>query len=311
MKKLLLSLIIISTVTLGFSQCSDLFISEYVEGWSNNKAIEIYNPTGSPIDMTGYELVRFRNQDISPSNPVSLTATIQPYDVYVVVLDKRDSLGTGFEAPVWDSLQVKADLFANPVYNNGAEAMYFNGNDPMAILKNNKTVVVDIMGVVADLTNPDGWGFYGTDTAGNSLYVTKDHTLMRRAWVETGVSAVPVPFDPLVEWDSLWANYFTGLGQHYSTCDLLGIDKDQKQNESKLWLYPSPAANGYVKVRTNYDINHIEVYNIMGQAILKESYGTLRTNRLSLRLEDVDAGAYFVSVTFENGDKITQQVILK
>ena len=29
------------------AQCNDaLFISEYIEGWSNNKAIEIYNPTG-------------------------------------------------------------------------------------------------------------------------------------------------------------------------------------------------------------------------------------------------------------------------
>ena len=32
--------------------CSELFISEYAEGWSNNKAIEIYNPTGADIDLS-------------------------------------------------------------------------------------------------------------------------------------------------------------------------------------------------------------------------------------------------------------------
>lgn len=30
---------------------SDLFISEYIEGTSNNKAIEIYNGTGAPVDL--------------------------------------------------------------------------------------------------------------------------------------------------------------------------------------------------------------------------------------------------------------------
>ncbi|HBR56725.1 MAG TPA: deoxyribonuclease I, partial [Blastocatellia bacterium] len=30
---------------------SELFISEYIEGSSNNKALEIYNGTGSAIDL--------------------------------------------------------------------------------------------------------------------------------------------------------------------------------------------------------------------------------------------------------------------
>ncbi len=31
---------------------SDLFISEYIEGTSNNKAIEIFNGTGAPVNLT-------------------------------------------------------------------------------------------------------------------------------------------------------------------------------------------------------------------------------------------------------------------
>src|SRR5688572_17868920 len=30
---------------------TDLFFSEYIEGSSNNKAIEIYNGTGAPVDL--------------------------------------------------------------------------------------------------------------------------------------------------------------------------------------------------------------------------------------------------------------------
>ena len=36
------------------AQCNELFISEYIEGWSNNKALEIYNPTANPINLSGY-----------------------------------------------------------------------------------------------------------------------------------------------------------------------------------------------------------------------------------------------------------------
>ena len=96
MKNILLSILAVSVFSFANAQCTDLFISEYVEGWSNNKAIEIYNPTGSPFDMAGYDLVRFRNQETTPSNSVQLIGTIPPYGSYVVVIDKRDTDGTGF-----------------------------------------------------------------------------------------------------------------------------------------------------------------------------------------------------------------------
>ena len=51
MKKILLSILFLSTISFG-QDCSQLFFSEYVEGWSNNKALEIYNPTGEEIDLS-------------------------------------------------------------------------------------------------------------------------------------------------------------------------------------------------------------------------------------------------------------------
>ena len=40
---------------------ADLFISEYIEGSSNNKGIEIYNPTGADVDLSNYSVKMSRN----------------------------------------------------------------------------------------------------------------------------------------------------------------------------------------------------------------------------------------------------------
>ena len=52
MRNLILVALATLSANLLTAQCNELFISEYIEGWSNNKALEIYNPTGSAIDMT-------------------------------------------------------------------------------------------------------------------------------------------------------------------------------------------------------------------------------------------------------------------
>ena len=52
-----------SLLTLSsFAQdCTKIFISEYVEGWSNNKALEIYNPTATAVNLSEYFVARYSN----------------------------------------------------------------------------------------------------------------------------------------------------------------------------------------------------------------------------------------------------------
>ena len=47
------ALFVFAAVAAGAQPCTELFISEYVEGSSNNKAIEIYNPTGVAVNLSG------------------------------------------------------------------------------------------------------------------------------------------------------------------------------------------------------------------------------------------------------------------
>ena len=140
------------------AQCNDIFISEIVEGWSNNKAVELYNPTNSVINLSNYGLARSQNSGgISSEVTYLQNCTIQPLSTFVVVIDKRDSLGTVLETPVWPDLQEAADTFINPTYNNGTAAMYFNGNDAIALFKNSS--IIDWFGSPNEPIGFGGWGF--------------------------------------------------------------------------------------------------------------------------------------------------------
>ena len=65
---------------------SDLFFSEYVEGSSFNKAVEIYNGTGVPVDLAagGYSVQMFFNGNSTPNLTVNLTGTVADGDAFVV-----------------------------------------------------------------------------------------------------------------------------------------------------------------------------------------------------------------------------------
>ena len=54
---------------------TDLFFSEYVEGSSNNKALEIYNGTGSAVNLaTGvYNIQMFFNGSATAGLTINLT----------------------------------------------------------------------------------------------------------------------------------------------------------------------------------------------------------------------------------------------
>jgi len=55
---------------------TDLFFSEYIEGSSNNKAVEIFNGTGSPVSLSNYQLLVFANGS-GTGTVINLSGTLQ------------------------------------------------------------------------------------------------------------------------------------------------------------------------------------------------------------------------------------------
>ncbi len=96
------------------AQCNGLFFSEYVEGYSNNKALEIYNASGATVNMSNYGIIRFDNGSSTVTYEPDQEATfvqlpadqLAPNDVYVVVIDRsavtESTITSTFDKPVWN-----------------------------------------------------------------------------------------------------------------------------------------------------------------------------------------------------------------
>lgn len=301
MKRILLAALVAISANVLHAQtpCSQIFISEVVEGWSNNKAIELFNPTGQTVDLTGIGLVRFSNGSTTYGSISYLDGyTIAPNDVLVVVLDKRDSLGTGLEAPVWDELQAAADLFINPTYDNGIWVMYFNGNDAIALVSNSGNTLIDLYGRIGEGTGFGGWSPYGTDAAGATLYASQDHTQIRKPSVEQGVTTNPASFDVFAEYDTLSANDFSNLGVHVCNCPV-NVNEEVKQ-ASSVRVFPNPMTGENLTVVTSADlIKTIRIFDNTGRMITRVTNVMDRFTQISGA--DLSSGVYTIQVELTNG----------
>jgi hypothetical protein len=230
MRKILSLLALVFLMT-QLSAQTDLIISEYVEGWSNNKALELFNPTDQAVDLSEFRLIRYSNGvDVPPAEDTWTVAlpsfTLAPYKSYVIVLDQRNPNGTGQDAPVWSQLAQRADAFLCPVYEI-SEVMYFNGDDAIVLEKKvgENYEIQDIFGrwgapIPADAqfvgsSKKDGaWTNVSPFFTGQGYAITAEHTMFRKPDVTSGVTSNPSIFNPLEQYDTLTANTFDHLGWH-------------------------------------------------------------------------------------------------
>ena len=73
---------------------SSLFFSEYIEGSSNNKALEIYNGTGADVSLSGYSVAQYFNGSATAGLTIPLSGTLAAGDVYVIAHSSADPRAT-------------------------------------------------------------------------------------------------------------------------------------------------------------------------------------------------------------------------
>ena len=166
----------------------DLFFSEYIEGSSNNKALEIYNPTGAAVDLSAYRVEIHSNGsliDDTPSNALDLTGTLASGEVYVI--------GNGSATGVDPIISAQFDITSN--------VTFFNGDDIVVLKKDG--VIIDVIGIPTGTDPGNGWEIAGVADA------TADHTIVRKPNI-VGPNAT---FNP-TEWIVYDNGTFTLLGDH-------------------------------------------------------------------------------------------------
>ncbi|MGX4668142.1 thermonuclease family protein [Cerasibacillus sp. JNUCC 74] len=110
-------------------QRDELFISEYIEGSSFNKAIEIYNGTGASVNLDKYQLALYSNGKTEPSQSERLSGILHDGEVLVISHSQASN-----------AIQQVADITSNIVN--------FNGNDAIVLEKDGQ--VMDAVGTIGD-----------------------------------------------------------------------------------------------------------------------------------------------------------------
>ena len=299
MKKTLLSL---SLITIAFAakaqDCSELFISEYVEGSGNNKAIEIYNPTNATIDLSNYRLVRYSNGSFSGSDSTDFVGSVASHSVFIIANGQTSGTPT---SPACDpALQALAQQLDHAY----PAPTYVNGDDAMVLARKSPYKRIDIFGEIgvqpttawSDLSPYDG-------TAGK--WWTKDHSLQRKSTVKQGVSVSPSPFIVTLEWDSLPKDDKSKLGAHVCDCNNVGIKENSKNVMLK--VFPNPSNGSEIALVSDKTILGVHILNSLGQEVYTVS--SIKESTVILRNLPLTKGMYYVVLKNEAGTKTEKLTI--
>jgi hypothetical protein len=161
----------------------NLYFSEYIEGSSNNKVLEIYNAGTGAVDLSTCAIRLYTNGAVTFTS-LALAGTLSPGAVFVVC--NNSTVGT-----------VTCDL------RSTSGVMGFNGDDALELVCGTPAATMDVIGQIG-LDPGTEWGTGLTSTA--------DNTLQRSCSVTTGDVNGADAFDPSVQWTGFATDTFSGLG---------------------------------------------------------------------------------------------------
>jgi predicted extracellular nuclease len=283
---------IIALFSISFLSAQTLFFSEYAEGSSNNKYLEIYNPTNAEIDLSTYAFPSVANAPAVAGeyeywNEFPAGATIAVGGVYVITHGSADP--------------------AILNYSNHTHTYLSNGNDGYKLVEGGTWNDADndgkkdagevtgfsVIDVIGDWqADPgSGWEVAGVTNA------TKDHTLVRKLSVTTGNAdwddSRGTDSDDS-EWVVLDNETWTFLGSHPHTDASLSIFDF---GDIKIDVYPNP-----VQTKLNFSGLTSPVQATVFDMLGKRQLESKVTNTLDV--SSLKSGLYMVEIKNENSAKV-------
>ena len=241
------------------TRATDLYISEYIEGSSNNKALEIVNYTGTSVDLSSYTLKKQTNGAGSWSGkPLALSGTLANGDVYVIA-------NTSAASAILD----EADLTPS------SEVVSFNGNDPLGLFKDD--ILIDIIGVLGDST------------------VFGENTTLQRKFTTTS----PTNTYNSNEWFSLASDTFSRLGSHIVTGTNTFLEiTDTDWSTTENWSFNAVPSNGDdVIISANKTINTSENISLGNITLENNASLTISSGEVTVNTAVINSGASLITQT--------------
>ena len=297
------------TSVISSAQCTDLFISEYLEGTGNNKGLEFYNPTSETINLTGYQLQRWSNGEGTATDWVDLIGEVAPFGTWVLVNGQTEDvdLGGGATSPLCDpAMQALADQLDNPY----PAPTYMNGDDALVLVKNT-TTILDIFGKPGEdpgvaWTNDEANGYI--DIGDGAAWLTSNHTLRRKYDVMQGVVIPPVNFNTFLEWDTLVVNTWDGLGEHFCACNPNEVAEMSPAVTTS--VFPNPSSNGMLTMQADARIMKVTIHSMTG-ALVCEEFAIPGGSLAGWKTRELNAGSYIVNLYVEGGKTFAHQVLIQ
>lgn len=282
-----------------------LFFSEYIEGGSYNKALEIFNASTHSINLSNYAILANSNNSSWYQTHYSFPAgaVLESGAVWVI-------MNSGFDSTYHS---IADELTSAAVVN-------FNGNDVRALVKFNAgdTTFLDVIGLYNDTAAVKSWSVAGIAGA------TENHTLVRKSSVKCGnpdwlSSAGSDSADS--EWIVYASNTFDFLGYHTVDTNSVGgiCSAPAKTGHYRLHhCYPNPF-NPTTTIR--YDLGKatlvtLQVYDLRGALITTLVHARQRPGHYSIlwdardqQQRNVPAGVYLYSMQTADDFRQTGKMI--
>jgi hypothetical protein len=212
------------------AQGTELFFSEYAEGahqsgvsynggvsnsTGSERALEIFNPTTSTVNLNPYSVRRYSNGSTTPTEEEKLfRSNASQQAVGANTLNSQTTFVLASGEATLTAIRNAANQFSvghapmtGPTVITGGGTVYFNGDDAMALVRypsgtagQGTGVIVDLVGVIGEQpllsTGATGGNWSGTNPIDGipAIFVSSaNQTIIRRSTISTGVRTNPSP----------------------------------------------------------------------------------------------------------------------
>ena len=205
----------------SYSQCSDLFFSEYIEGSSSNKALEIYNPKSTSIDLSDYVIYRANNGSLTPTDSIYPVGVLNSKEVFIVANPSANA-----------SILAEADTTHTITFFNGDDAVWMQN-----------IITGDTLDIIGEIGVDPGSGW--VVGAGSTV----NYTLIRDISIQEGNTNWTTAVN---EWNVFPIDMIDSLGFHSMTPCVACSNTFANINDTACFTYISPSGNYIWTTSNNY-----------------------------------------------------------